>query len=205
MAAAIPANVDAEGEHARRAGAELQVLLGDAGKLQDQNLSDRHVRGLRDRILGSLSSLPLLLRLADQERGASAATPDVGRVRLLLAENRFAELAAEFSNLSSAYPFRGTGILSVQVPPERIKNALRLHKTFCSACHDFPFTDTERPAFRLYDQAKLQSAREFAARMVTGIRGDVSTGLDNPFTDEEIAALLALYRTAESTAEAELR
>lgn len=205
MAFAIPATVCAEGEHSRRAGAELQVLLGDIGKLQNENLSDKHGRGLRDRILGSLSSLPLLLRLADQERGASGAAPDVNRLRLLLAENELPELAAEFSVLSSAYPFQGAGILSVKVSPKRIENALRLHKAFCSACHDFPFLDTERPAFKLYDQAKTQSEKEFAARMVTGIRGDVSTGLDNPFTDEEIAALLVLYRTADSTVEAKLR
>ena len=36
--------------------------------------------------------------------------------------------------------------------------------------------------------------REFAARMVVGVRGDALTGLDNPLTDEEIASLIAFYR-----------
>ena len=198
VVAAIPAVADAEGEHSRRAGAELLVLLGDTGRLREENLSDRHRRGLRDRILGSLSSLSLLLRLADQERGAAGEAPDIGRLRLLLTENHFAELAAQLSVLSTAYPFQGAGIVSVKVAPKRIENARRLHNAFCSACHDSPYLDTERPAFKLYGQAKMQSDKEFAARMVTGIRGDASTGLDNPFADEEIAALIALYRTAKA-------
>ncbi len=37
-------------------------------------------------------------------------------------------------------------------------------------------------------------AREFAARLISGIRGDVVTNLQNPFSDEELAALIAFYR-----------
>jgi len=202
MAVAIPAIVYAEGEHSRRAATELLVLLGDIGKLKDEDSPDKLQRGLRDRIAGSLSALPLLLRLADQEKGRSRAAPNFSRLRLLLAENELSALAGEISGLSVVYPFQGTGILPARASLPRVRNALQLHKTLCLACHDFPYLDTQRPAFNLYDQAKKLPEREFAARMLVGVRGDTTTGLGNPFTDEEIAALIVLYRSTESTEEA---
>jgi len=202
VALAIPAIVFAEGEHSRRAGSELLVLLGDIGKLKSEDLSDKQRRGLHDRIAGSFSALPLLLRLANQEQGRYRTLPDFNRLRLLLVDNALPELVREISGLSAVYPFQGTGILSARASAARVRNALQLHQTLCAACHDFPYLDTERPAFNLYGQAKNLAEREFAARMVVGVRGDTTTGLGNPFTDEEIAAFIMLYRSMESTAEA---
>lgn len=37
----------------------------------------------------------------------------------------------------------------------------------------------------------------FAARMIIGIRGDRVTGVGSSFTDEEMAGLIAYYRSSE--------
>ncbi len=202
MFAATPVSVIAEGEHSRRVGSELLVLLGDVEKLRSGGQSDKHQRGLRNRIAGSLSGLPLLLRLADQERGRFQSQPDFDRWRQLLVENTLSKLAEQISSLSAAYPFEGIGILPAQASSPRIQNALKIHNSLCAACHDFASLDTERPALNLYTQARELGEREFAARMVVGVRGDVVTGLGNPFTDEEIAALIVLYRSYNNSAEA---
>ena len=201
---ADPAIVFAEGEHSRRAGAELLVVLGDIEKLKRKDVPDKHTKGLRDRIAGALSTLPLLLRLADEEQSSSRSKPDFGLFRRFLAENLLTDLTDNLAGLTGAYPFRATGILPAEASDQRVGNALLQHKTLCAACHDSPYLDTERPAFNLFDQAKEMGIREFAARMVVGIRGDATTGLDNPFTDEEIKSLIVLYRTDANSAQAEL-
>ncbi len=203
LAIADPAVVFAEGEHSRRAGAELLVMLGDIKKLKRKNVPDKQTKGLHDRIAGALSTLPLLLRLADEEQNRFRPEPDFSRLRRFLTENSLVDLATNLAGLSGSYPFRATGILPAEASDQRIGNALLQHKKLCAACHDSPYLDTERPAVNLFDQAKEMDIREFAARMVVGIRGDATTGLDNPFSDEEIKSLIVLYRTVANSAQAE--
>ncbi|MCP3869211.1 MAG: hypothetical protein GY703_14140 [Gammaproteobacteria bacterium] len=205
MVLADPAIVSAEGEHSRRAGAELLVILGDIQKLKRGNLPEKQKKGLRDRISGTLSGLPLLLRLADEERNRIRSQPDMDRYRRLLAEQSLNDLTTNLKNLSRSYPFRATGILPATASNQLIGNALQQHKTLCAPCHDSPYLDTERPAYNLFDQAQELEIREFAARMVVGVRGDATTGLDNPFSDAEIRSLIVLYRTTGNSAQSESR
>jgi hypothetical protein len=190
----IPVSVNGEGEHVRRVGAELLVLQGDVEKLIRNEVSEQQRIGLRDRILGGLSSLPLLLRSAAQEQRRKKPLAGAAVLRNLLERERLTELARRIGLLSGDYPFRGTGILPANPTIHRISMARRLHKEYCAACHDSPYLETERPAFNLFSQARETGLREFAARMVVGVRGDALTGLDNPLTDEEIASLIAFYR-----------
>jgi len=190
----IPVSLHAEGEHARRAGAELLVLGGDVEKLIRNQTPEQQIKGLRDRVLGGFSSLPLLLRFAAQEQGGEKPLADAAALRNLLKRERLTELARRIALLNSDYPFRGRGILPASPTIQRIGAARRLHNRYCAACHDSPYLDTERPAFNLFSQARETGLHEFAARMVVGVRGDALTGLDNPLTDEEIASLIAFYR-----------
>lgn len=192
-----PATGLAEGEHARRAGAELLVLLGDLRKLDDAAVPEQQRKGLNDRILGSLSVLPLLLRLADQEegRGTRLESP-LNEYRALLRQNTPGRLAERLAALSDRYPFRASGILPASATAARLTRAARVHAELCAGCHDTPSLQQERPPFNLFKQARRTPIREFAARMVVGIRGDRVTGLDNPFSDEELASLIAYYRAA---------
>jgi len=52
------------------------------------------------------------------------------------------------------------------------------------------------PAFDLFRQSRTMSRREFAARILTGLRGDQLTSLENPFTDTELSALISYYRNS---------
>ena len=73
-----------------------------------------------------------------------------------------------------------------------IKNGL------CAGCHDEPDNSVARPAFNLFQQAKRMLKPEFAARMITGIRGDRVTGIGNPFSDWQLAALMVFYRNGQT-------
>ncbi len=191
-----PAAVFGLGEHGRRAGAELVVLQGDLERLRRESLPAPWRRGLEARIRGSLALLPLLLRLADQERGRTPLVVTSAGLAGLLERRGLAALGGRLDDLAARYPFPATGILPAEPTPRRLATARRLHRELCAGCHAGagPPEGIERPALDLFRQARSMSPREFAARLVTGVRGDAVTGIDNPFTDEELAALVAYYR-----------
>jgi len=72
---------------------------------------------------------------------------------------------------------------------------LSLHTDLCSACHDKPNNDVERPAYDLYQQTKSIARPEMFARMLVGVRGDRVTGIDSPLTDLQILGLMRLYQS----------
>ena len=187
----LPAQGFAQGEHARRAAAELRLVLGDAQLLAKRTgLSKMHSTGLRSRISGSLSGLGLLLRLADQETGREAAKPQgtVQYMRSLHQGGNWAGLVSISQDLARSYP------LNVPEVSAGLKRAKAIHGELCAACHDEPDLEVERPAYNLFGQAKAQSETEFLARLIIGVRGDRVTGYSNPFSAPELKALLDYYR-----------
>lgn len=182
----------AQGEHARRAAAELRLVVGDARQLAGgPKPSELHAKGLRERITGSLSGLNLLLRLADQETG-KPFDPPTDAVRALLAlrqANDWAGLVSAAQVLARNYPL---AVPQISAGKERAK---AIHNELCAVCHDEPDLDVERPAYNLFGQAKAQAEDEFLARLIIGVRGDRVTGFSNPLTAPELRALSDYYRT----------
>ncbi len=189
------AGVRADGEHSRRLAAEVVISMGDAGRLADPDTPDLHKQGLRARIGGSLGSLGLLVRRARQER-PRPAPPDGWRAKLqdAFAAGDMAQLRAGLEALSRLYPLDLTGVLPAPLTPARERSARALNEELCAGCHDSPDLEVALPAFDLFQQARGMDVREFAARLISGIRGDSVTNLQNPFTDEDIAAFIAFYR-----------
>lgn len=186
----------AQGEHSRRAAAELQVILGDIRKLRALDATEQtslHIAGLKDRIKGGYAGIDILMRLADQEKGRSATRyADITATALRRIEaEQWVELERATEEL--AYRF-SLAIPEIDPPARAIKEAKKLHNTLCAACHDNPIVNIERPAFNLYQQAKTEAGQEFFARMLVGVRGDRVTGIDNPFTDIQLMSLIAYYK-----------
>lgn len=175
-------------------------MLGDAHALTVSPApSQSHLKGLYDRLRGSLSALAILMRLADQERGRSPQNvlSVLAGLRVSLDRNNLAGLIDTLSGLTSRYPLPAIGILPATPTPARLKRAKEIHQSLCAPCHDEPDNEVERPAYNLFTQAKAVSDTEFAARMIIGVRGDRVTGMGNPLTDEELAGLIAYYRSAQ--------
>lgn len=209
----------AQGEHGRRAGAELQVLLGDIRKVADlaainttalhdsegQQLSvqnkevgiadkDLIVKGLVDRIQGSLAALDILFRLADQEANRPAKSySDLIREGITFStKGQWVLLEERLSVIEGQFP-----LVLPQLPESTalLDSSRQLHQRLCVGCHDNPVTQVKRPAYNLYEQSMSISDIEFFARMLVGVRGDRVTGIDNPFTDAELAGLIAFYKS----------
>jgi mono/diheme cytochrome c family protein len=198
LAAAVSAAAGvarAAGEHERRLGAEVAVMLGDARRLTEP-MSDLQRAGVIDRIVAGLGGLPLLIR---QAREADPTLPPLARaeltaVRKSLAERNLVAVVSGLAALSRNYPFDAAGIVPADAAPERLRLGKAIHESTCAGCHDHPDAEAALPAHDLFRWARAMPAGEFAARLYTGIRGDALTALANPFGAEDLAALFAYYR-----------
>lgn len=193
-AAAVSAAAAAQGEHERRLAAELVVMAGDLRRLETNAEPPQHREGLRARLAGALSSLPLLLRRAGAEASA------VPSLRAALAKRDWRALRAGLDALKKKHPFAAGALLPQAATPGRLRLGEAIHRQACAGCHDAPAADTKLPAFDLFDQAKRTPRAEFAARLLIGVRGDRGTAWRNPFSDLELGALLAYYENGKSDA-----
>jgi len=186
-AAVCSAAAAAQGEHERRLAAELMVMAGDLRRLQSNSEPPKHREGLRARLAGALSSLPLLLRRAGAP--ASAAAP----LRAAFSQSDWRALAAGLNALGRRHSFEPGALIPRAATPERLRLGEAIHRQACAGCHEAPAADTALPAFNLFEQSKRTPRAEFAARLLIGVRGDRSTAWRNPFSDLELGALLAYY------------
>lgn len=190
-ACAVAGPVHAGGGQDRRLAAELAVLAGDVHRLRQERLRPLERRGLEQRLAGSLSSLPLSLRRA----GGDSTT--VKELRRRLEQRDWPGLARGLQELRERHPFDARPLLANVSAGEASQTGAEIHRTTCAGCHDAPADiDALLPAQRLPAQLKSMSREEFAARLWLGVRGDKATGYANPFSDRELAALIAWYATA---------
>jgi cytochrome c553 len=186
-AACCCAAVQAAGEHERRLAAELVVMAGDVHRLKSGDGGPLEREGLVKRINGALSSLPLLLRRANGDPKSLAP------MRALIARRDWRALSVALATLKQRHPFDARPLLVAVLTPEMLNLGASIHRVTCAGCHDAPSTDSLLPAKNLAMQMKSMPREEFAARLWLGVRGDTTTALANPFSDAELAALIAWY------------
>lgn len=186
-AACCCAAVQAAGEHERRLAAELSVMAGDVGRLLAAEGGPLERKGLVKRLNGALASLPLLLRRANGDPNPVVA------MRASSARGDWRGLATALATLKQRYPFAARSLLAAAPTTEMLALGASIHRTTCAGCHDAPGADSLLPAKNLAAQLKSMPREEFAARLWLGVRGDRTTSLRNPFSDVELAALMALY------------
>lgn len=192
-AACCCAAAQAAGEHERRLAAEVTVMAGDVRRLMAAEGGPLEREGLVKRLNGALSSLPMLLRRANGDPHPVVA------MRASSARGDWRGLAAALATLKRQYPFDARALLPVSPTPEMLALGASIHRSTCAGCHDAAGADSLLPAKNLTVQLKSMPREEFAARLLLGVRGDRTTGLRNPFSDAELAALIALYSMAAGT------
>ena len=190
-AACCCAAVQAAGEHERRLAAEVTVMAGDVRRLMAAEGGPLEREGLVKRLNGALSSLPMLLRRANGDPRAAVA------LRASIATQDWRRLSAALADLARRHPFDARYLPGAAPTREVLALGASIHTSTCAACHDKPSgEDTLLPAKNLAAQLKSMPREEFAARLWLGVRGDNSTALANPFSDAELAALIAWYAWA---------
>jgi mono/diheme cytochrome c family protein len=189
--------VSAAPASSRLLAAELLIVRGDLGRLASEpGLSPANREGLRQRIVGALGLLPWLLR----EAGDAA---EADRLRAWQGGS-FSDVAARDALIAAIdaaiarHPIDRSAFFAPQSTTARLSEARSIHATYCAACHDGMGTgasDALLPARDLFAMAQQESADEFLARMVNGVKGDEAIHFANPLTDAQIGALCTFYRT----------
>lgn len=189
--AAVPGPVQATGDDGQRLAAEIAIMAGDARRLVQDPVPPLERTGLERRLAGALASLPLTLR-----RAGGDASP-VPKLRQLVGRHDWPALLAQLNDLKRRHPFDAGRLLRVAQSRDDIALGTSIHRSTCAGCHDSPGTaDQLLPAKNLAAQMQSMPPEEFAARLWLGIRGDSGTALANPFSEAELAALIAWYRQA---------
>lgn len=181
------AGAAAQDEHRRRLAAELTVMAGDLRRLETATEPPRRLDGLRARLAGALASLPLLMRRAAADAGPVPALRDAHERR------EWHSLRTGLRALRNAHPFDARALLPADATPAQLRVGEAIHRRACAGCHDAAAADTPLPALNLSELARQMPRDEFAARLLLGVRGDRSTAYRNPFSDLELASLLAYY------------
>lgn len=189
VAVMLSGGAAAQGEHSRQLAAGLAVMAGDVRQLAAGEKPQRR-EGLRARVAGDLSSLPLLLRRAG---GDATSVPPL---RAALAKGDWRSLEQGLDALRRRHPLDLRTLLPAAPTPERLRLGEAIHHQTCAGCHDASTTDTNLPALNLTEQSRSMPREEFAARLIIGVRGNVSTAYRNPFSDLELGALIAYYGSA---------
>lgn len=160
-------------------------MAGDARRLAAGAGGPLEREGLVKRLNGALSSLPLLLRRADGDAKPVAA------LRAALARGDWRAFVATLAPLKQRHAFDARALLAAAPTREMLALGAAIHQSTCAGCHDAAGGDTLLPAFNLSRQIKSMPREEFAARLLLGVRGDRTTAWRNPFSDAELAALIA--------------
>ncbi len=179
------ARADGGASH-RQLAAELAVMAGDARQLTATRVGPQTRAGLNERLQGALASFPLLLRRAGE------TSQPVVTLRTSLDRQDWRRFIATLEPLARRHPFTAE-FMSIPSTPQRVAAGKALHKEVCASCHDADWGDTRLPAKNLSAQLASMSRVEFAARLWLGVRGTREHAYANPFTDEELASLMAYY------------
>lgn len=187
VAAMLAGGAAAQDEHSRQLAAGLTVMAGDVRRLAGKGEATQRLQGVRARLAGDLSSLPLQLRRAGD---VAASVPPL---RAALAQGDWRSLTQGLADLRRLHPLDTRTLLPAAPTSERLRLGEAIHRQTCAGCHDAPTADMRLPALNLFEQSGNMSGEEFAARLIIGVRGDRSTAYRNPFSDLELGALIAYY------------
>ncbi len=185
----------AQDEHNRRFAVELAVVAGDMRLLQQDGLTDRHRRGLSDRIESALGFIGLTGRkaLRISTRQDPNLRRDIARLRSRFTAGEFATSEQILQGLQQRYPLDTRGFLPIAATSARLKRGREIYRNTCRPCHIAPDTARPNPAHNLFRDAAEMPREEFVARLLGGVRGVPETGLENPLPDEDLRALLAWF------------
>lgn len=173
---------------------ELALLAGDSRLLQDERLSSGKRAWIEGRVTGELNLLSLLVRYAAREQGESLAelSREIGRLPRL--RQQPAELQRAAEAMSERYPVPFRVDLQQPLTSDQLARSESLYNRLCLGCHATPAGEHSVIVGTLGSFSRSMSDDEWLARMLGGLRGDAYTGLENPFSDSDIARLFRYTR-----------
>jgi len=180
-------------EQTRRFPVELEILAANANDLLSPTMSSHYKRGLQVRMAGSLGTLRFLAR---EYRQATHTTDNsvlqrIDELRRHFRHRDWRTFARVSRQLAQDYPLTLRGVRPADAGPADIMAGRHIYQHLCMGCHEHPDTTSAVPAPNLYHMVRSQPQRESIARFIAGVHGTPAVALRNPFSDREIAGMLA--------------
>ena len=179
--------------HSSVLAAELLIVRDDLSRFMDGvNFPPAHMRGLQNRITGSLGILPWLLRQAGDAPGA-----DQVRAFNLTPHPHNIALIKVLDQLIERHPLDLSPYAAEHLTPKLRREAFAIHDVYCAGCHDDAGQgddDTELPARDLFLMARTSSPETFLARLINGVKGDETLLFTNPLSPNQVSSLWHHYR-----------
>lgn len=192
-----PPTARAQSEVARRLAVEFEIMLGNVRAIKAPSTVPLVRKGLHARLTSALGYLGITARryLDQSTRSNDKLLLRIDKLKQEFHANRLGAFERSLETLTKAYPVDFRGILPLEVTSERLRIGRLLYREHCWGCHANPEPKSEYPAPNLFLEAHHEPSREFAARLLGGIYGNFYTSMDNPFSDEQLAALFAYFRS----------
>ncbi len=186
---------------ARNFTAVLQVLQGDVRRLEGADLPAVQRPAVEARVKSFLNVLPLMARkYLSADAGLEQAT--VLRLRKLAADYRQGRSEAfgrALDGLLADFPLDTRWLTRAPASGSQIRWAGSVYANQCISCHGYQAPKDRMPAPDLFAWAHEMKLKEFAARLIVGVRGTPKIGLRNPLTKDQMAALVAYFDSRASS------
>lgn len=145
-------------------------------------------------MINALNMLPLLVRYYGQEQGKDITDLSARIVVLQQTRRQSSELHEIATRLSSRFPIRLTVELQRPLTVDEESRTTEAFNRMCLGCHVTPAGDNSVVMGDFGSFARSMSDQEWLARLLGGLRGDSYTGLENPFSDTDIARFFRFTR-----------
>lgn len=188
---------------ARELRLSLALIDADARLLAGAEATARSRAGLRERIRSELGTLAIAARYAEQAGGRSDSPLGKGVADLarLFANGSAEDFHRAAARLAGAYPLDLSYFEPLGASAVRRDGGRAIYRRYCIGCHTAAAAQAGAgSAPDLFRLAQSEPRRALLARLLGGVHGDHMTGLENPFSDEEIASLAVYFLHHRSTA-----
>lgn len=176
--------------------AELIIIRGDLDRLMTESeLSRLERQGLEGRIQSALSGLLWLSKEYGTLTKHAVDETFISDAESFWADGKLDHLRDLIAASADIYALNLEIFRASRASKEDMQRVSEIDTALCQGCHVLSSgSPSILPAYRLKDFASTMSAREFLARLLSGIRGSGETTLANPLTLGDIRGFMRLYR-----------
>jgi len=182
---------------ARLCSAGIVVLGADIGRLRAASASDHELNWLQQRVQGNMGTLGWLCRryAALHSIEQKLLRHDIDALREAVTRKDWAAAAELLLALDPKLSEDVEIPDLVQVPAEILDDGESIYTRYCHGCHVVSNPRQTPPVYSLAGMANNLPAREFIARMITGVHGTAEIALRNPLSDDDIRGIYAYLLT----------
>ena len=174
---------------------ELLIVQGDLQRLiSSDRLSPDERLGLEGRIGSALEGIEWLALEHEALTRSIVSRDALQRLQESWLAGEFSLALERVSVLTRNHPLNIRIFSPELATPDDVGRVKEIDGQLCQGCHiDSVGAAKSLPAYRLQNMARVISAEEFLARLLSGVRGTVETALANPLSLGDVRGFMKFY------------